>query len=157
MQRNAHGTAARRLPLILGFAIDAGSKTAIVNAPQCGFYLTQQTRLPVDVSNRQIPFRRILNLIHLIRALLDRDTIPIAQYPSQLRLFSYENLFDSAVSSGAIATTIPSARMGRQASSTGCSTTEPVGLSKTQPERDAKAALDCEICRPGRSCTSAAL
>ena len=57
-------------------AINANSKAAVVNPSQCGFHLAQQGGIAVHVSNRQISFRRILNLIHLIRALLDGDVRP---------------------------------------------------------------------------------
>src|SRR5271157_2740749 len=46
-----------------GFAVNAGSKAAVAIPPQCGVHLAQQSGLAVHVSNRQIPFRRLLNLI----------------------------------------------------------------------------------------------
>src|ERR1022692_1609995 len=70
------------------FALDAASKAAFVNPAQCGFHFAQQGGLAVHVSNRQIPFRRVLNLVHLVRALLDGDAVPVSQYLNQLGRFS---------------------------------------------------------------------
>ena len=78
------------------FAVDAGSEAAVVNPPQCGLHLAQQSGLAVYVSDRQIAFRRILNLVHLVRALLDGDAVPVSQYPHQFGLFSFEDLLDPA-------------------------------------------------------------
>src|ERR1700682_4242369 len=61
------------------FALNTGSKAAVVNPSQCGFHVPQQEGLAVHVSNRHFSFRRILNLIHLIRALLDSDVMPRSQ------------------------------------------------------------------------------
>lgn len=78
------------------FALDAGSVAALVNPPQCGSYLMQQDGLPVHVLYCQFALRRILDLVHLIRALLDGEAIPLAHYPSQFGFSSYENLLDPA-------------------------------------------------------------
>src|SRR5271157_2090256 len=75
-------------------ALNAGSKAAIAKPPQCGFHLTEQNGLAVHARNRQVSLRRELNLIHLIRALLDCDVVPVSQYPSQLSLFSREHVFE---------------------------------------------------------------
>src|ERR1039458_8279590 len=74
------------------FALDAASKAAVVNPAQCGFHFAQQGGLAVHVSNRQIPFRRVLNLVHLVRALLDGDAVPVSQYLDQFGLFPFKNL-----------------------------------------------------------------
>src|ERR1039457_1554190 len=58
------------------FALGAKSKAAAVHTPQCSFYLTHQVGLAVHVSNRQFPLRCELNLVHLVRALLDGDAVP---------------------------------------------------------------------------------
>ena len=61
-------------------------------------YVTQERGVTVHVSNRHVSFRRILNFIHLVRALLDRDAVPLSQYLSQLGLFPFENLWNPAIS-----------------------------------------------------------
>lgn len=71
-------------------AFTAGSKGAVANSSQGGPYLTQQAGLAVHASNRQIPFRGVLNLIHLVRAFLDYDVIPPSQYPKQLGFFCFK-------------------------------------------------------------------
>src|ERR1039457_4806212 len=76
------------------FAVNAGSKAAVGNAPQCGFHVAQQLGLTIHVSNRQIPFRRILNLVHFVGALLDCDAVPLAQHVNQLGLFSLQNILE---------------------------------------------------------------
>ena len=90
------------------FALNAGSKAAVANPSQCGFHVTQQAGLAVHVSHRQISFRRILNLIHLVRALLDGDAVPLAQYPNQFGRFSFQDLLEPAISVCAIFMAIPS-------------------------------------------------
>src|SRR5512146_3180833 len=79
----------------LRLAINANSKAAVLNPSQCGFHLAQQGGLAVHVTNRQIAFRRILDLIHLIRALLDGDISALSPHPRQIRLFSFEDLLKS--------------------------------------------------------------
>src|ERR1019366_7181103 len=79
------------------FALQAGSKAALVNSPQGGSNFTQQDSFTVNVADRQIALRSILNLVHLVRALLDGDTVPLSQYQSQFGLSSFEDLFDAAV------------------------------------------------------------
>jgi hypothetical protein len=76
------------------FAFQACSKVAFLNPAQRVFYVTQQIGLAVDVANRQISFRGELNLIHLVRALLDCDSVPLSQYLNQLGLFSFEDLLE---------------------------------------------------------------
>ena len=39
-------------------------------------------------------FRRVLNLIYLIRALFDGNVVPVSQYPSELGLFWFEDLLE---------------------------------------------------------------
>jgi hypothetical protein len=73
------------------FALHARAEAALVYSAQRVFHITQQVGLAVYVSNRQISLRRILNLIHLVRALLDYDSVPLSHYLSQLGLFSFEN------------------------------------------------------------------
>src|SRR5271157_212813 len=58
-------------------ALHAGSKAAVVDPSQRGFYLAQQVGLTVHVANRQFPLRRVLNLVHLVRAFLDGDAVPL--------------------------------------------------------------------------------
>src|ERR1022692_2371025 len=72
-------------------ALNAFSKTALVHPAQCGFHVTQQAGLAVHVPNRQISFRRVLNLVHLVRALLDGDAVPVLQYVNQFGLFPFQN------------------------------------------------------------------
>ena len=74
------------------FAVQTRSKAALVYPMQCLPHVTQEGGVPVYVSNRHVSFRRILNFIHLVRALLDRDAFPLSQYVSQLGLFTFENL-----------------------------------------------------------------
>jgi hypothetical protein len=61
-------------------ALHACPKAAIVYPAQCTLHVTQQTGLAVYVSNREISLRGILNLIHLVSALLDRDSVPASQH-----------------------------------------------------------------------------
>src|ERR1017187_6489672 len=79
------------------FALQTGSKAALVNSPQGGSYFTQQDSFTVNVADRQITLRSILNLVHLVRALFDGDTVPVSQYQSQFGLSSFEDLCDAAV------------------------------------------------------------
>jgi len=74
------------------FALQTRSKAALVYPMQCFPHITQERGVAVHVSNRHISFGRILNFIHLVRALLDRDAFPLSQYVSQLVLFKFENL-----------------------------------------------------------------
>lgn len=89
-----HGDEALRT--YLAFTLRAASKTAVANPSQRGIDLTQQGGVAIHVADRQIPFRRILNLIHLICALLDGDAIPLSQCPNQIRSFSFEDHFEAA-------------------------------------------------------------
>jgi hypothetical protein len=79
------------------FALQAGSKAALVNSPQGGSNFMQQDSFTVNVADRQIALRSILNLVHLVRAILDGDTVPPSQYQSQFGLSSFEDLLDAAV------------------------------------------------------------
>src|SRR6478752_5106225 len=78
----------------LPLAVRTGSKAAMVNPLQRGVYLAQQGRLTIHVSSRQFPLLRILNLIHLIRALFDCNAVPVSQCVSQFRLFTLEGLLE---------------------------------------------------------------
>jgi hypothetical protein len=78
----------------LRFALNTGSKAAVLDSSQCSFDLTQPAGLAIHVPNRQISFRRILNLIHLVRALLDSDAIPLSQYLNQFGPFSFQDLLN---------------------------------------------------------------
>src|ERR1017187_4188485 len=71
--------------------LDAASKAAVVNPAQRGFHVTQQGGLAVHVANRQVPFRRVLNLVHLVRALFDGDAVPVSQYVNQFGRFPFQN------------------------------------------------------------------
>jgi hypothetical protein len=65
-----------------------------VNPQQGGFYVTQQGRLAVRVSNRQIPFRRALNLIHGVRTRLDYDAVPLSQELRQLKVLPFKDILE---------------------------------------------------------------
>ena len=77
------------------FALKAGSEAAVANPPQCGGDVAQQVGLEVGAANRQISFRRVLNLIHWIRAFLDCDAIPRSQDLNQFGLFLFKDLLKS--------------------------------------------------------------
>src|ERR1017187_9412285 len=74
------------------FALQAGSKAALVNSAQGCSYFTQQDSFTVNVADRQITLRSILNLVHLVCALLDGDTVPVSQYQSQFDRSLFEDL-----------------------------------------------------------------
>src|SRR5208283_5365031 len=95
------------------FALKAASKTAVVNSTQGGLHLTQESGLAVYVSHRQISFRRMLNLIHLVRALLDCDAVPLTQHVNQFGLLFFEDLPDDVQLARCNLHTIPSAHTGR--------------------------------------------
>src|ERR1700722_10868804 len=61
----------------LRFAINAGPKRIFPNSLQCGSHASQQSGLAVYISDREISFRGILNLVHRIRAPLDCDAAPL--------------------------------------------------------------------------------
>jgi hypothetical protein len=62
-----------------------------VNPTQRGFHFPQQGGLAIHVSNRQISFRSVLDLVHFIRAPPNCDTVPLSQYMNQLGLFSFKH------------------------------------------------------------------
>jgi hypothetical protein len=68
-----------------------------VNSPQSGPYFAQQDSFTVNVADRRITLRSLRNLVHLVCAFLDRDSVPLSQYQSQFVLFSFEDLFDAAI------------------------------------------------------------
>ena len=74
------------------FAVQTRSKAALEYPMHWLPHVTQEGGVTVHVSNRHVSFGRILNFIHLVRALLDRDAVPLSQYVSQLGLFKFENL-----------------------------------------------------------------
>src|SRR5580658_3299712 len=76
------------------FAVEAGSETSVLNPLQRRLHLTQQGGLAIDVPDRQIAFRRKLDLVHLIRTLLDGYAFPVPQYLSQFGLFCFEDLLE---------------------------------------------------------------
>src|SRR5581483_4353974 len=57
-------------------------------------HLAEHAGITIHFSNCQIPFPRVLNLIHLARALFDNNVVPISQCPSELGLFSFQNLLE---------------------------------------------------------------
>ena len=127
-----HGGEALRADRL--FAVDASSESAVVNPPQCGLYLAQQCGLAVHVADRQIPFRRILNLVHLVRALLDGDAVPGSQYPTSSASFrsriSWIPLFRSCSLHN-----VPSARTGRLPSLARDGPAPPQPLATAKPRR----------------------
>jgi len=104
--RPGHGHQALWADLVL--ALHADSKTAVVNPPQRGSDLAQQRGFPVRVPDRQFAFRRILDLIHLIRVLLDGDTVPGSQYLGQFGRCSFENLLKTVQLVCTVCTAFPS-------------------------------------------------
>src|ERR1700691_5130689 len=108
------------------FAFHAGSKLAAVNPAQCVLHVAQQAGFAIHVSNRQISFRRQLNLVHLVRALLDGDAVPLSHYLSQLGLFSFENRLEPVYRAMYCLHAHPSSPYGRSILlCTGWSITEP--------------------------------
>jgi hypothetical protein len=79
----------------LQFALDAYSKAAVVNPPQCGPHGSQQIGVEIRAAHRQIPFGRVLNFIHRVRAFLDCDAIPHSQYVNQFHLLLFKDLLKS--------------------------------------------------------------
>ena len=71
------------------FALQTRSEAALLYPAQRVFHVTQQVGLTVYVSNRQVSLRRILNLIHLVRALFNYDAVPPPQYVNQIGFFSF--------------------------------------------------------------------
>jgi hypothetical protein len=94
------------------FAFHACSKLANVNPVQCVLHVTQQAGLAVHGSNRQIPFRRQLNFVHYVRALLDFDAVPFSHYLNQFGLVSFKNLLEPVYRGLYCLHGHPSARMG---------------------------------------------
>jgi hypothetical protein len=82
------------------FALDAATKAAVVNSSQRASYLAQEDGLTVRASNCQISFRRVLNLVHWVSALLNGDAVSVSQYLNQLGFCSFEDLFDLACLGG---------------------------------------------------------
>lgn len=83
-------------------AVEAVSEDALVKPAERRPHLTQQTGLAVYGLNRQIAFRRILNLIHLIGAFLDLNAVPAQQSAGQLGLLSFEDLQDPSLFIGCV-------------------------------------------------------
>ena len=63
---------------------------------QCGLHLAQKGGLAVHGANREIAFRRVLDLLRLVRTFLDGDTIPSPQHPNQFGFFSFEDALEFA-------------------------------------------------------------
>ena len=74
----------------------------------------------VDVSNDQISFRRMLTLIHLVRALLDCDAVPLSQDANQFGFFALKDLLERAHLGKCCVHAISLARAGRYYREHGC-------------------------------------
>src|SRR5260370_8948777 len=75
-------------------AMQANSKCAFIYALQRRTYVAQEVGFAVQVANRQFTFGRILDFIQGVRALLDRDPVPISQHLHQLSLFAFQAFFE---------------------------------------------------------------
>jgi hypothetical protein len=74
-------------------AVHANAKGAFVHAMQGGPHIAEQVRFTVQVTDRQFPFGRILDLIQSVGTLFDSDTLPVSQHLRQLSLFSFQDFF----------------------------------------------------------------
>jgi hypothetical protein len=74
------------------FAFKADAKSPGLNSLQGSFHVPQQGGLTIDISNRKVTFRRILDLVHLVRASLNCDSIALAQCAGEFGFFSLENV-----------------------------------------------------------------
>jgi hypothetical protein len=86
----------RREPLCVDrrFAVNAGSKAAVVNSSQRCFHIPQQVGATIHVPNRQVSLVSMLNLVHVVRAFLDGDAISRSYYLNELGLLLFECLLE---------------------------------------------------------------
>jgi hypothetical protein len=74
------------------FTMDTDSERAIFKPTKGRPDVSQQVRVAVEIAYRQLSLRGVLYFIQRICALLDNDSIPIANDLFQLRLPALENL-----------------------------------------------------------------
>jgi hypothetical protein len=73
--------------------MDTNAKRTIFNPTKSRPDVSQQARVAVEIAYGELSLRGILYFIQRICALLDNDSIPIANDLFQLRLPALENLF----------------------------------------------------------------
>jgi hypothetical protein len=75
------------------FAMDTDSKRTIFNATKSRPDVSQKVRVTVEIAYGEVSLRSVLYFIQRIRALLDNDSISIANDLFQLRLPAHQECF----------------------------------------------------------------